>query len=49
LDLAGVDRGQIYFSELASHPAIHAQAAAQLRVSFDRSRQKRGPPSWKLC
>ena len=49
LDMAGVAARQIYFSELASHPAIHAQADAQLRISFDRSRQKRGPPSLDLC
>jgi hypothetical protein len=28
-----------------SHPACHAQTDAHFRVSFDRSRQKRGPPS----
>jgi hypothetical protein len=33
------------FAGLFSHPAIHAQTAAQYRISFDRSRQKRGPPS----
>jgi hypothetical protein len=33
------------FAGLVSHPAIHAQTATQHRVSFDRSRQKRGPPS----
>jgi len=33
------------FAGLIAHPAIHAQTAAQYRISFDRSRQKRGPPS----
>jgi hypothetical protein len=33
------------FAGLVSHPSIHAQTAAQYRISFDRSRQKRGPPS----
>jgi hypothetical protein len=30
---------------LQSQPACHAQIEAQLRISFDRSRQKRGPPA----
>ncbi|QNI31349.1 hypothetical protein H7849_20030 [Alloacidobacterium dinghuense] len=33
------------FAGLTQHPAIHAQTAARYRISFDRSRQKRGPPS----
>ena len=33
------------FAALVSHPAVHAQTAAQYRISFDRSRQKRGPPT----
>jgi len=32
------------FAGLIAHPAIHAQTVAQYRISFDRSRQKRGPP-----
>ncbi len=32
------------FAGLVSHPSVHAQIAAQYRISFDRSRQKRGPP-----
>ena len=36
------------FAGVISHPAIHAQTAAQYRISFDRSRQKRGPPSLTL-
>lgn len=33
------------FAGIASHPAIAPQAEAQLRISFDRARQKRGPPA----
>lgn len=33
------------FAGLAGHPAVHAQTEARYRISFDRSRQKRGPPS----
>jgi len=32
------------FAGITQHPAIFAQTQAQLRVSFDRARQKRGPP-----
>jgi hypothetical protein len=44
----GTAPSQVYLSELASLPAVIAQAEAQLRVSYDRSRQKRGPPSLSL-
>lgn len=37
--------GHAVFAGLVSHPSVHAQTAAQYRISFDRSRQKRGPPS----
>jgi hypothetical protein len=33
------------FAGIASHPAVSPQTAAQLRISFDRARQKRGPPA----
>lgn len=33
------------FSGITQHPATVAQTEAQLRISFDRSRQKRGPPT----
>lgn len=33
------------FAELVHHPAIHEQTHAKYRISRDRSRQKRGPPS----
>jgi len=36
------------FAGLTSHPAIHAQTEARYRISFDRARQKRGPPSLNL-
>jgi hypothetical protein len=36
------------FAGITSHPAIAAQAEAQLRISFDRARQKRGPPALLL-
>lgn len=32
------------YAGILSHPACHAQTEARLRISFDRSRQKRGPP-----
>jgi hypothetical protein len=32
------------FAQVVSHPAIHAQTEARYRISFDRARQKRGPP-----
>lgn len=32
------------FAELTQHPSVAPQAEAQQRISFDRSRQKRGPP-----
>lgn len=35
----------IFYAALQSHPACHAQSEVQRRISFDRSRQKRGPPS----
>jgi hypothetical protein len=33
------------FAQVVSHPAIAAQTLAKFRISRDRSRQKRGPPS----
>jgi hypothetical protein len=36
--------GAIY-AALQSHPACHLQSETQRRISFDRSRQKRGPPA----
>lgn len=40
-----VPRGsQVFFGDVLRHPAIHAQTEARYRISFSRSRQKRGPP-----
>jgi hypothetical protein len=36
---------QCVFGAILRHPAMAAQAAAGYRISFSRSRQKRGPPS----
>jgi hypothetical protein len=33
------------FASLGAHPAITAQTESKLRISVDRSRQKRGPPT----
>lgn len=35
----------VFYAALQSHPACHAQLEARQRISFDRSRQKRGPPT----
>ena len=34
------------FAALVSHPAVQQQTEARYRVSFSRSRQKRGPPAF---
>jgi hypothetical protein len=34
------------YAELVSHPAVHAQTESKWRISRDRARQKRGPPSF---
>ena len=44
LPLAGPP-AQSIFAALVSHPAGFAQTQSRLRISRDRSRQKRGPPS----
>lgn len=36
---------QDFEAPIASYPTVQAQAEIQYRVSFDRSSQKRGPPS----
>jgi hypothetical protein len=33
------------FAGIVRHPAAAAQTEAQFRISFDRARQKRGPPN----
>lgn len=40
---------QAVFTELLAHPAVRPQTEARLRVSYLRSRQKRGPPSFSIC
>lgn len=42
LDIALSD---VIFAGLISHPAVHAQTESRQRISRERSRQKRGPPS----
>jgi hypothetical protein len=37
--------GSAVFAGLVSHPAVSPQTEASYRISYDRSRQKRGPPS----
>lgn len=37
---------QLFFGDVLSHPAVQAQTEARYRISFSRSRQKRGPPSF---
>jgi hypothetical protein len=39
---------QAIYAELTSHPAVFAQMESRWRISRDRSRQKRGPPSQLL-
>lgn len=34
----------LFYAEALSHPACFSQVEAQYRISFDRARQKRGPP-----
>jgi hypothetical protein len=36
---------RIYFASIVSHPGVHSQTEALQRISFSRSRQKRGPPA----
>jgi hypothetical protein len=35
---------QLFYAAIASHPVAQAQTESRFRISFDRSRQKRGPP-----
>jgi len=39
---------RLCFAEVVSHPAQAPQSNALRRISFSRSRQKRGPPSFSL-
>jgi hypothetical protein len=38
----------VFFADVVSHPTIHPQVNALGRLSLDRSRQKRGPPSLSI-
>jgi hypothetical protein len=38
------EASKAYFAGLKSHPAVHAQTHAELRIAEARSHQKRGPP-----
>jgi hypothetical protein len=40
-----LQRSQQFIAALVSYPAVIAQAESRQRISFSRSRQKRGPPS----
>ena len=39
-----LNAAQVFFSGIVKHPAVHPQIEARQRISFSRSRQKRGPP-----
>jgi hypothetical protein len=39
---------QMRFAEIVAHPSAQPQTEARYRISFGRSRQKRGPPSFFL-
>jgi hypothetical protein len=43
-----VQRFGLFYAAVQSHPAYHAQTEAQRRISFDRAKQKRGPPAESL-
>ncbi|RXH57349.1 hypothetical protein GRAN_0659 [Granulicella sibirica] len=44
-DVMSVDVSDGLFASLMTHPAGVAQTESKWRISRDRSRQKRGPPS----
>lgn len=46
---AGLAPSAAIFAAVVSHPAVRPQTHAVYRLSLDRSRQKRGPPSLLLC
>jgi len=39
-----VSAAQSFFASIVTHPAVPPQTETRQRVSFSRSRQKRGPP-----
>jgi hypothetical protein len=36
---------QVFFASIVKHPSVQSQTEALQRISFSRSRQKRGPPA----
>ena len=42
---AGLAASAAFFANIVSHPVVRPQIQAVYRLSLDRSRQKRGPPS----
>ena len=42
---AGLAAAAAFFANIVSHPVVRPQIQAVYRLSLDRSRQKRGPPS----
>jgi len=46
---AGLAPSSALFSVVVSHPSVRPQTHAVYRLSLDRSRQKRGPPTHFLC
>jgi hypothetical protein len=43
--VAVLKNSAVIFGAIVSHPAIYFQTEASYRISFSRSRQKRGPPA----
>lgn len=43
--LIATGTGKAIFAGLVSHPSVCSQTEANYRVSYDRSRHKRGPPA----
>jgi hypothetical protein len=43
-----VVKPEMRFADVAAHPTARPQTEARYRISFGRSRQKRGPPSYFL-
>jgi hypothetical protein len=46
---AGLAPSAAIFAQAVSHPAVRPQTHAVYRLSLDRCRQKRGPPTRFLC
>lgn len=43
-----VVQAEMRFADVVAHPTARPQTEARYRISFDRSRQKRGPPTYFL-